>query len=232
MFDRPHHRRIASVLEALDAPLLRACHCFFGGGTAIALSFGEYRESIDIDFMVSELAGYRDLRQRMTGAEGIQAIAGAGHRLVSLREVRADQYGIRTVVEADGVGIKFEIVLEGRIRFESPAPGQQIAGVATLAPVDMAASKLLANSDRWHDDSAFSRDLVDLAMMQPKAALLRQAKAKAAEAYGDSIDADLRAAVTQMLTRDGWLGRCMQTMQMTSPPALLRQRIKNLLPKS
>lgn len=69
-------------------------------------------------------------------------------------------------------------------------------------------------------------------MMQPKAALLRQAKAKAAEAYGDSIDADLRAAVTQMLTRDGWLGRCMQTMQMTSPPALLRQRIKNLLPKS
>lgn len=50
MFERPHHRRIAQVLHALNAPLLRDNHCLFGGGTAIAMRYGEYRESVDMDF--------------------------------------------------------------------------------------------------------------------------------------------------------------------------------------
>ena len=36
----------------------------------------------------------------------------------------------------------------------------------------MTASKLLANSDRWADDGVFSRDLIDLAMLQPEVALV------------------------------------------------------------
>ena len=35
MFERPHHRRIASVLEALDGERLRGLQCWFGGGTAV-----------------------------------------------------------------------------------------------------------------------------------------------------------------------------------------------------
>ncbi|MGZ3426818.1 MAG: nucleotidyl transferase AbiEii/AbiGii toxin family protein, partial [Caldimonas sp.] len=48
MFEREHHRRIAAILQALDAELLAASHCLFGGGTAMALRYGEYRESVDI----------------------------------------------------------------------------------------------------------------------------------------------------------------------------------------
>lgn len=70
MFERLHHRRIATVLEALDADALAANACLFGGGTAMALRFGEYRESVDIGFLVSKLEGYRQLRQRLTGPEG------------------------------------------------------------------------------------------------------------------------------------------------------------------
>ena len=55
MFERPHHRRIAKLLGALDAAKLASHHCFFGGGTAIALLHGEYRESRDVDFLISEL---------------------------------------------------------------------------------------------------------------------------------------------------------------------------------
>ena len=69
--------------------------------------------------------------------------------------------------------IKFEIVLEARIELELPGPEDRIEDVATLTPLDMAASKLLANSDRWADDSVFSRDIIDLAMMKPGASLLR-----------------------------------------------------------
>lgn len=63
MFERAHHQRIAHVLSALDGSVLAQNACWFGGGTCIALKFGEYRESVDIDFLVSDPAGYRELRQ-------------------------------------------------------------------------------------------------------------------------------------------------------------------------
>ncbi len=50
MFNRPHHQRIAHVLSALDGSVLAQNACWFAGGTCIALKFGEYRESVDIDF--------------------------------------------------------------------------------------------------------------------------------------------------------------------------------------
>ncbi len=58
MFERPLHQRIAQVLSSLDGSLLKKHGCLFGGGTVIALRFGEYRESVDIDFLVSDLNGY------------------------------------------------------------------------------------------------------------------------------------------------------------------------------
>ena len=75
MFDRPHHQRIAQVLLALNGPLLREHNCLFGGGTAVALRYGEYRESVDIDFLVSDVACYRRLRLLLTASpSGIAAI--------------------------------------------------------------------------------------------------------------------------------------------------------------
>ena len=231
MFERDHHRRIAAVLASLDAALLADHECYFGGGTAIALRYGEYRESVDIDFLVSNIVGYRALRQLLTGPLALQAIAKTGVVLQTLREVRADQYGIRTIVQAHQAPIKFEIVLEARIAFEAPDMDDAVCGLATLTPLDMATSKLLANSDRWADDSAFSRDVIDLAMMQPGAQLLKQAIEKGQLAYGSSVEADLAKAVDRLLTRPGHLERCMQVMQMTVPKALLWQRIKALVPK-
>jgi hypothetical protein len=231
LFDRPHHRRVAHVLGALDAPLLAAQGCLFGGGTAIALTHGEYRESVDIDFLVSQVAGYRELRRRLTAEAGIQAIVRPGAALAQTRELRADQYGIRTIVEVDNASIKFEIVLEARIALDPPGTDDSVCGIATLTPRDMVASKLLANCDRWADDSVFCRDLIDLAMMKPTTRLLQQGLDKARLAYGDSVDKDLARAIERLLERQGRLEQCMKAMQMTVPPALLRQNIKRLAPR-
>jgi len=230
LFERPHHRRIAAVLEALDAQLLAASDCLFGGGTAMALRYGDYRESVDIDFLVSRVEGYRHLRQRLTGPDGTRAITRPGHALSQTREVRADQYGIRTLLQVDGADIKFEIVLEGRIDLEAPGPDDRQCGVATLTPLDMATSKLLANSDRWRDDAVMSRDLIDLAMMAPPKALMKQAMAKAQGAYGDSVAADLASAVEDLRARPHRLDQCMRAMAMTTvSKAALWARIKALV---
>lgn len=230
MFERAHHRRIAAVLESLDASTLLAHRCLFGGGTAVALRHGEYRESVDIDFLVSDVTGYRELRQRLTGPQGLKSLVREGASLVAVRPLRADQYGLRTLLKVDEAAIKLEIVLEARIELEPPGPDDLVSGVAALTRLDMAATKLLANSDRWADDSVFSRDLIDLAMMQPKGKLLKQAIAKARLAYGDSVERDLAKAVEHLLGCDGRLERCMTAMQVTVPRALLWQRITALRP--
>ena len=216
MFERPHHRLIATILEALDAEALAANHCFFGGGTAMALRYGEYRESIDIDFLVSSKEGYRHLRQRLNGNQ--------------TREVRADQYGVRTMLQLSGANIKFEIVLEGRIELEAPGPQDRQCGVVTLTPLDMATSKLLANSDRWRDDAVMARDLIDLAMMAPPKALMQQALAKAKSAYGPSVAADLASAAGDLRARPHRLDQCMRAMAITTvSKAALWARIRALV---
>ena len=106
--------------------MLAAHGCYFGGGAAIALSHGEYSESADIDFLASDLSGFRGLRQRVTGLGGFAALARPGATLAQWREVHADQYGIRTVLGVDGVAVKFEIVLEARIVLAAPTPTDQV----------------------------------------------------------------------------------------------------------
>jgi Nucleotidyl transferase AbiEii toxin, Type IV TA system len=229
MFKRPHHQRIARVLQALDGPLLQSHGCLFGGGTCIALRYGEYRESVDIDFIVSDVQGYRALRSMLTGPQGLVGVTKAGAiPLVQSREIRADQYGIRTQLLIDGLPLKFEVVLEGRIALDAPSSADTILGISTLTPLDMATTKLLANSDRQADDGVFSRDVIDLAMMQPKLALLRAAMAKAEAAYGPSVSRDLANAISNLQRREGWLERCMQAMLIYMPKALLWQKISVL----
>jgi hypothetical protein len=229
MFERPHHQNIAAVLTVLNGELLTEHRCLFGGGTVIALRFGEYRESLDIDFLLSDVRHYRSVRQLLTGANGINAIVRPGEpALVPLCDIRADQYGIRTMLMVSGQQIKFEIILEGRIELAAPTATDVICGVPTLTILDMLTSKLLANSDRWADDGIFNRDLIDLAMMQPRLPLLRQAIAKAEGVYGQAIRMDLAKSIDRLLHRQGWLERCMQAMSMMLPKALVCQRVHNL----
>lgn len=223
MFERAHHRRIAKLLSSLDATKLFEHRCLFGGGTAIALLHGEYRESRDIDFLVSDLASYRELRGIVTK----DGLAGLFTRPVTqLREARMDQYGIRTFIEIDEVPIKFEIVLEARIELDPPPDANAVCGVRALTHIDQVAEKLLANSDRWADDEVDSRDLIDLALMLKGGRIPAAAFDKAARAY-NSIEADLQKAKAH-IERPGRLVRCMVNLQMTQPPALVLDRIRKL----
>jgi hypothetical protein len=229
LFERPHHRDVALVLQSLDPQALSQRHCYFGGGTAMALRYGEYRESVYIDFVVSELAGYRELRQLLGGAQGLEPLLRDGLQLELAREVRADQYGIRTHVRSGTSTIKFEIILEGRITLDVPGDADRICGIHTLAPIDLAAEKLLANADRWADDAVHSRDLIDLAMMRADRALLEAACVKAEAAYGESVRRALAQAVDQLRSRPGRLEQCMTAMHITTvTKAQLWQAVRRL----
>ena len=231
MYRRKHHQLIGSILQRLNSDLLRECHCYFGGGTAIALLQNEYRESVDIDFLVSNKEHYRELRNLLTSTAGIYAIAKEDSKLVLARDIRADQYGIRTMLQSGDVAIKFEIVLEGRIEFDTPGPADSIEGVTTLTRLDLLASKLLANSDRWNDAAIYSRDIIDFVMLHPSKIELQAALTKAHSAYGDSVHRDLHKAINTLLARDGRLEVCMKMLKIEIPKALLWQGLRDLLGK-
>jgi Nucleotidyl transferase AbiEii toxin, Type IV TA system len=229
VFKREHHQRIHQVLRALDASMLRNHHCYFGGGTAIVLRHGEYRESADIDFLVSDINAYRALRKQLQTLQGLEHLFGIGHGpLTSVPEVRADQYGIRTKLPLATSIIKFEIVFEARINFDEPRPEDQVGGVATLSEVDLAASKLLANVDRWADAGVYSRDAIDLAMLGLPKKAANQAFEKAQSAYGDAVRRDVLNAVEMLKSRPERLAACLDALAVDIPQALMLDRLKRL----
>ena len=228
MFTRLHHQRIAKVLESLDADLLKQHNCLFAGGTAIALGYGEYRESVDIDFLVSDLASYRYLRNSVR-EQGLQALMkSTDASQLQTSDIRSDQYGIRTRVFVKGKPIKFEIVLEGRISLAKPGKKDSILGVATLMKIDMAVSKLLANSDRGLDMGMHCRDVIDLAMLNLSKSEFAEATTKSEAAYGEAILKDLAKVIGMLGEANGLLERCMKAMDVSVPRALLWQNISKL----
>lgn len=223
MCEREHHRHVAEILRSLDTNRLADARCYFGGGTAVALRYGELRISTDVDFLVSDRLTYRRLREQIT-ENGLDSIFRRPVPIV--RGPVTDQYGIRTLLGATEP-IKFEIVREGRIDFDTPEPSEQVCGVACLTAHDLVASKLLANDDRWADRALYSRDIIDLAIIAPDADVWNTGMRKAQGAYGKTVHNKLIRAIDWALDQTGWLTECATALQITAiSPDDLRARIQ------
>lgn len=207
-----HHQRIIRVLESMNGDLLQDTQCLFGGGTAIALQLNEFRLSTDIDFICSSHEGYRKLRS-LIGQFSLTGLAPLFNQPTQqLREVRADRYGIRSVLDVDGVPIKFEVVREDRISLD--ASFHLLHGVPAISRTDAYAEKLLANSDRWADKSVFSRDILDLAtMIHAWGDIPSEAISKACSAYGPTIAKDLVSAANLVLQNGEYRRQCFDQLQ-------------------
>jgi hypothetical protein len=225
LFRRLHHQQVAELLSILNAPLLAEHNCWFGGGTAIVLANGEFRESVDVDFLVSDQQSFRRLRQ-LVRDHGLDALATRELELGWTPSV--DGYGIRTSVLVAGVAIKFEIIHEGRIDLDTPSPDDEICGLRILTRTDQVATKLLANDDRWADTSTFSRDLIDLAMMKPDTTALEAGARKAVDAYGKTVGESLNKAVTYLHDRPQRLDDYIRALKIEAPRAVVWQSIREL----
>lgn len=216
---RPLHRQVVAILRQLDRAFLERCEAFFGGGTRIVLELGEYRESRDIDFLCASRVGYRLLRESVSGT----SLGPVARKALALgREVRADQYGVRTWLVMKDVKLKFEIIREARISLE----GAHVEGipVSCLTRADCFAEKFLANADRGLDPSTLSRDAIDLAFMiegWPAQDALR-GYALATDAYGKDIARKLAGAVERLRTDRKYRTQCVEGLAITETKFLSR----------
>jgi len=217
MYKRVRHHAVDKALAALNGRFLDGAKCFFGGGTRVVLELNEYRESADIDFLCSDRAGYRALRSAISESSLGELCA---RPLKLAREVRADQYGIRTVLQVGDDLIKFEIVNEARIDLSGASV--KALHVPCLDRECCFAEKILANDDRWNDESVLSRDIIDLAFMLEawgakafEAGLLR-----AYQAYGDHIAVSITAAARKLNDKKSYHKKCVDGLHVTNAGTL------------
>lgn len=206
--------------------------CWFGGGTAIVLRLGEYRRSLDVDFLCSDTDGYRELRNALV-AKGPSALF--PEDVKSARDIRADQYGIRMFLEYRGLPIKFEIVRESRIQVEGES--DPVLKVPTLLVRDMFSEKLLANSDRSMDRSTSYRDAIDLGrLVEAHGPIPDDALAKAVAAYGEDIERKAVWVVNKLRSSDELRGAS-EALQMEhkvaeTAVAFLREDFQRIWPNA
>jgi len=228
MFDRPHHQRIAKVLKALNTDLLQQAECYFGGGTAIVLSLGEYRESVDIDFLCASKEGYRLLRNTVS-EDSLGALL--NEPLKYARSVKTDRNAIRTFLEIEGTPVKIEFVREDRISLEGEY--DPVLTVPKLSRSDMYAEKLLANADRGLDKFVKSRDIIDLAMMiDCWGDIPKEALSKVYDAYGDHALNALHKAVDLIQDKTYFLS-CLNAAHMDEGmvdriPSVLKDQLRSI----
>ena len=217
-FRRPWHRLVWQVLESLNSDLLARARCWFGGGTRVVMELGEFRESVDVDFLCEDREGYRILRSTVTESS-LGDIA--SRPLELMRDVRADMYGIRTFLRVDGQPVKFKVIFEGRIPLSgearSPFP------VEVLARSSCFAEKLLANADRGRDSSTHARDSIDLAFMAANwpEEDQRTGMATAESAYGDVVRRELDAVLSSLDDAD-YRQRCLTALSVSDTGAFSR----------
>jgi len=228
VFHRPHHQRISALLNALNAELFRGNRCYFGGGTAIALTYREFRESHDVDFLVSDAPSFQHLRQ-LVRKNGPSAFFTTPHAVSLHLPFSQDEYGIRGWVGVDEIGIKCEIVAEARTSLDTPGPANRIGNITTLTRSNMITEKLFANSDRYADSSTFHRDLIDLAFMGIGQVHRTQGFTEAQRAYGEAIARDLKHSAARLVDNPAWLTRCLNALAMTAETHSVASRIRHLI---
>lgn len=210
VYERPQHNVILRLLNGMDGDLLTRCRSYFGGGTAIVLQNGEYRLSLDVDFLCADGDGYRELRTVAVAAGGPEAIFGPDVGIK--REFRADQYGIRGFVELDGQVTKVEFVREVRTHLE--ADFDELMQVPVLTANSQFAEKLMANADRCLDRAVAYRDAIDLGYLVKAAGEVpEEAAVRAERAYGSEIPRKL-GQVLDILANPEERHRASETLQM------------------
>ncbi|MBW4488492.1 MAG: nucleotidyl transferase AbiEii/AbiGii toxin family protein [Trichocoleus desertorum ATA4-8-CV12] len=208
-FQFDYHNKILIILQSLNADLFREGSAYFGGGTLLALDYGEYRWSKDVDFICPVSAsGYRYLRSAIF-EDGYEALF-SDLSQVQVGRGTTDQYGIRMVVDVEGVPIKTEIIAEARFELDAPRYPAW-SPVACLSLNDCFTAKLLANSDRYLDDSVEARDLIDLAVLRLQSPIPAIAIEKAEKAY--EVMRPLKAAIQRFQARPNYRERWFSGLQ-------------------
>lgn len=155
-FNISRHNKINNLIHNhLNTRLIEENKFYFGGGTLCSMKYGEYRESVDIDFLTCDRNGMINMR--------------LGENLISElplwkgKQIKSDKDGIRFWVDFRGEAYKIEFIFESRIVFNEPV---RFETILSLDPVSHISCKLLANADRGcGGELQAHKDIIDILVL-------------------------------------------------------------------
>jgi hypothetical protein len=197
--------RLAPLLEALDADLLEEAGCVLGGGAAVALSLGAYREVGGVRVLCASAEGYRVLKARLHEA-GLDALLRVPGSLKALRAPRADPWGVLAAVEVEGRPVRVELARE--LGLGPGSARHPELGVPVLGRVDLFCERLLSNADRWANPASLGRDAIDLLVMTGAWGPIPEAAWAKAWAIGGDLVEHAHAQAMAGLSDPAQLARC------------------------
>lgn len=106
------HNDILQILSAVNHDFFRDCSILFGDGTMLALSYGEYRLSRDIDFLCPYGEPFSTLRCRVF-EDGYSAVFNLNlcDQITFPGDIIANSYGIRFAVQTATTTLKVALRL-------------------------------------------------------------------------------------------------------------------------
>ena len=205
------------VIDRLDKELFVEQRIVLGGGALIGLKYQQIRYSSDLDFLVSP-KDFQSLRGVIKQGKNIFNSLDK----IEDREPRIDRYGIRIplFVQLEGreIALKLEIITEYNLEIEEL---ESYKGLPCLNSLDRITAKILANADRWLDNSKFSRDLIDLAIIaNAQKSFPQKCLLKAGSVYPDAKKS-LIEAITKFQSNSTHREKCYEALQITQPEIVI-----------
>lgn len=193
-FKLEHHALIESALSNFNADFFIENRIFFGGGTRIALELGEFRKSIDIDFLCPDKNSYRAVREHVTNVSLGELVK---QDFEYAREIMFNRDSVRVVFKCDGAPLKLEFVCFDNYDLNCVVDDQ--FPVPYLDRESCFYTKLMSHTDRCMSHPY--KDIVDiLAMCDSWGEIPESAFIKAESHYGQQIRSMLIRAVDDVIS--------------------------------
>lgn len=207
---------IKKITEQININLFDQYRVVLGGGALISMLYQQLRYSSDLDFLVPP-QDYNALGYRLRQGESIFTSTDD----LEVGNPRIDKYGIRYPIrfnqDNQEITIKLEIVAEWNMAIAEP---ELINNIPCLNLSDLVTAKLLANVDRGHDQSKFSRDLIDLAIISSQTKIPSTAIDKARSIYPDAISG-LKETVAKFQNNPQYREKCYENLQINRPEIII-----------
>lgn len=161
---KEYFKKVKRFIKNLQEKIFLENQIYFGGGSAIALKYDEFRFSKDLDFLSSSKNGFYQLKNRIR-EDGISYLL-KNEELIKVIDCKTNNYKITILLEMEETPLKIEIL--HTLDFKIEGDFNKELNIPQLSINDMFAQKISACIDRGLDKNTYGRDLLDLCVLLDK----------------------------------------------------------------
>lgn len=172
VWTKKHHNNIWDIMKSIDIETINKSGLVFAGGTLCALRYGEYRESVDIDFFtnIENQKNFSLFQQNIINGNNGNILLQNQNSKYGINIIRYERNFLQLLIKNNHKNNPNEDAKDVKVEFvcsEVPLVGKTLfKGVLSLSPIASIACKLIAYKIRGKELSSQKKDLIDLLILK------------------------------------------------------------------